>query len=432
MSQQLSDPSSRPATSSELDFEPTSSDILINILWFISLMLSLASALFGIFIKQWLRSYMSWMDVSPMQTAVAVRQFRHEAMQRWKFHEAIMVLPILLQMALVLFGIGLVNFCFHLNWALGGSVAAIAASCFAALLVCAFMPLLSATTPYRSPWSAVLSRLRFWMLEVMVMIDAKMDVKLFMRDFDSWDFTQLKQRWISESVTWNRMDQANMAIEQISINKDDDLLQPSWEARGISCLLSSAISEDVLISTLPCVMSIEVSPLDKAWRQSIADLWQITRSVLGIRRKDLRNVQPNRWKLHFMAYSLSPLMREQLLLLLLRAMSDGVVQSRIADSDSYARQVRTLTSALWYSHPDMDVPPIIKYMDILLKNYDRFMDHNIGYSNRREERIIRTFALLYDAPIIRSFSLSPWNLIERWTMHGLFQLHDVQYDQLKY
>lgn len=43
-----------------LDFVADSATRWINTLWFLSLVFSLASALFGIMVKQWIREYMQW------------------------------------------------------------------------------------------------------------------------------------------------------------------------------------------------------------------------------------------------------------------------------------------------------------------------------------------------------------------------------------
>ncbi|KAJ7017628.1 hypothetical protein C8F04DRAFT_898480, partial [Mycena alexandri] len=43
---------------------PSPTVIIVIVLWFISLVLSLLSALFSIFVKQWLHTYAKWMEVA--------------------------------------------------------------------------------------------------------------------------------------------------------------------------------------------------------------------------------------------------------------------------------------------------------------------------------------------------------------------------------
>ncbi|EIN09787.1 hypothetical protein PUNSTDRAFT_26986, partial [Punctularia strigosozonata HHB-11173 SS5] len=67
-----------------MSFQADSHVVAINTLWFLSLILALASALLGIFVKQWLREYMAWPNISPVQHAIQLREFRYDAFQNWK------------------------------------------------------------------------------------------------------------------------------------------------------------------------------------------------------------------------------------------------------------------------------------------------------------------------------------------------------------
>ena len=92
-----------------LDFTADVTARWINILWFLSLIFSLAAALFGILVKQWIREYMQWNSAlaSPRQN-VLVRQIRFEAWNKWNVPATIAAVPALLEIALVLFVCGLV------------------------------------------------------------------------------------------------------------------------------------------------------------------------------------------------------------------------------------------------------------------------------------------------------------------------------------
>lgn len=89
---------------------PTSSAIRINIFWFLSLVLSLTAVLIGIVSLQWLREHQSYdASLSPQQ-AVGIFNMRQESLREWHVPAIFASLPILLQVALILFFIGIVDF----------------------------------------------------------------------------------------------------------------------------------------------------------------------------------------------------------------------------------------------------------------------------------------------------------------------------------
>ncbi|EIN04140.1 hypothetical protein PUNSTDRAFT_25563, partial [Punctularia strigosozonata HHB-11173 SS5] len=94
----------------------------INSLRFTSLVLSLTSALTAIFARQWLREYVPWQlslpkdkQLSSPRESVRLRQFRHNGLVRWRVPAVMNAISILLQMAVVLFLAGLVDFIWTLN-----------------------------------------------------------------------------------------------------------------------------------------------------------------------------------------------------------------------------------------------------------------------------------------------------------------------------
>ncbi|KIJ62275.1 hypothetical protein HYDPIDRAFT_30538 [Hydnomerulius pinastri MD-312] len=97
-------------------FKPPSSSVWINALWFLSLVLSLASALFGMMAKQWLREYMQWTTMMSLpEDAVLVRQLRYEAFMDWNTPAMLASIPALLEVAVILFLLGMVILLYTLN-----------------------------------------------------------------------------------------------------------------------------------------------------------------------------------------------------------------------------------------------------------------------------------------------------------------------------
>ncbi|KAK0231781.1 hypothetical protein EDD85DRAFT_775419, partial [Armillaria nabsnona] len=92
-------------------FSPSTTDVLVNSLWFISLTLSLITALVAVLTKQWLHQYISVVsDISPLSRG-RIRQYRYMGLEKWQVPMIIGFLPILLHVSLFLFFLGL---CFYL------------------------------------------------------------------------------------------------------------------------------------------------------------------------------------------------------------------------------------------------------------------------------------------------------------------------------
>ncbi|THH32247.1 hypothetical protein EUX98_g1952 [Antrodiella citrinella] len=131
---------------------PPSWAIRVNTVWFTALVFSLIAALIGIIAKQWLRGYITGMSTSSRES-VRLRQYRHDGLVRWRVAEIIGVLPVLLQIALVLFLYGLLE----LLWTLDNTVASVVTVVtvislsfyFSTIVAPAFSP----NNPFKSPQS---------------------------------------------------------------------------------------------------------------------------------------------------------------------------------------------------------------------------------------------------------------------------------------
>lgn len=129
-----------------------SPSVWINCLWFLSLVLSLTSALFGMIAKQWLREYMQWKTTSWLpQRFIALRQRRYEALMKWKVPAIIATIPVLLEIALILFFIGLAVLLWTINGIVTGLyTAAISVSVYFAFVTTA-LPSIWPRCPYKTP-----------------------------------------------------------------------------------------------------------------------------------------------------------------------------------------------------------------------------------------------------------------------------------------
>lgn len=88
-------------------FKPTAAAVRVNIFWFLSLVLSLTAVLLGIVCSQWLREFQADVTQHPLNMAISIRQIRYEGLVKWKVPQIISSLPVLLQVSVILFFVGL-------------------------------------------------------------------------------------------------------------------------------------------------------------------------------------------------------------------------------------------------------------------------------------------------------------------------------------
>lgn len=136
-------------------FEVTTAAIRINILWFLSLVLSLVTALFALLVKQWLRRYMSWTHVTRSRDSVTLRQCRYDALVQWQVFGMIGMLPLLIQVAVILFLVGVADLLWSLHTAVASVITVVIAVGLSLAIGSAILPTFVPTCPYRSPlaWS---------------------------------------------------------------------------------------------------------------------------------------------------------------------------------------------------------------------------------------------------------------------------------------
>lgn len=125
--------------STSAPFYPSTSSITVNIL-FLSLLLSLASALFVILLKQWFCEYLSWVQLPRVKSPVALRQFRFASLSSWGVHGIVASLPALLEAAVVLFVCGLMVLLWTMNGVVASTVTVAAALLLAAVVLPTILP----------------------------------------------------------------------------------------------------------------------------------------------------------------------------------------------------------------------------------------------------------------------------------------------------
>ncbi|KAK0237111.1 hypothetical protein EDD85DRAFT_953119 [Armillaria nabsnona] len=134
------------------NFRPTTSDSLVNGLWFTSLSFSLTTALFAVLTKQWIHQYMSVQSGTPRDRC-RVRQFRYMGLQQWGVGFIIGLLPVLMSASLCIFLVGLVVFLVPLQVSIATVIGSITFISFAAYFITNFLPIIYPSCPYKTPLS---------------------------------------------------------------------------------------------------------------------------------------------------------------------------------------------------------------------------------------------------------------------------------------
>lgn len=144
-------------------FQPPLFARWVSALWVPSLIISLVSALLGILAKQWIREYLTWDKTTALpKNNIRVRQVRFEAWADWHTPTIISAIPVLLELAIVLFVIGLIIFTWNQDVALG-IVVAIAVAIFLSLVIAlTALPLFFKSCPFKSPTAKACIVATYW------------------------------------------------------------------------------------------------------------------------------------------------------------------------------------------------------------------------------------------------------------------------------
>ncbi|EIW57225.1 uncharacterized protein TRAVEDRAFT_86954, partial [Trametes versicolor FP-101664 SS1] len=148
-----------PSFQTNTNFQPSSQSVRINALWFSSLVFSLFSALVAIIVKQWTREYMAAVSLSPRDN-VRLRQHRFDCMVAWHVPEIMALLPLLLQISLVLFFVGLIDFLFLLQTTVAAIVTALIAVALIFYAATTLTPAFDIRCSYKSPQSWLFVRIK--------------------------------------------------------------------------------------------------------------------------------------------------------------------------------------------------------------------------------------------------------------------------------
>ncbi|KAI0692552.1 hypothetical protein BC835DRAFT_1277499, partial [Cytidiella melzeri] len=131
-------------------FEPTSTAVRLNVLWFASLVLSLSTASLGILVKSWLREYVAF-ATSSAQGNLRVRAFRRSGLETWQVFGIASILPLLLQLSLLFFFVGLCYFTANVHPSVRNTTLPLVCAWGFIIFSAILAPIFSARCPYKTP-----------------------------------------------------------------------------------------------------------------------------------------------------------------------------------------------------------------------------------------------------------------------------------------
>ncbi|CUA75551.1 hypothetical protein RSOLAG22IIIB_05949 [Rhizoctonia solani] len=135
-------------------FQPSPSAICVNILWFLSLSLSVAASLISMLAKEWCLEFMSG-RTGPPGAQARRRQRRWYGLESWRMKEVLAMLPSLIHLSLLLFAIGLCVFLWDIHYGVAIPVVVVTTLAAGAYFACTILPFIDDYCSY----GTVLSRL---------------------------------------------------------------------------------------------------------------------------------------------------------------------------------------------------------------------------------------------------------------------------------
>lgn len=136
------------------------SDVRVNVCWFASLVLSLATASYSILVKQWLREYLA-VDRTVPEERIRIRHFRYYGLEEWKLFEIAAALPLILHVSLALFFVGLCFFTAGVHPSIRTTSVSLVSGWAAFFIFFLLAPVLSPRCPYKTTFlKSVLRRVR--------------------------------------------------------------------------------------------------------------------------------------------------------------------------------------------------------------------------------------------------------------------------------
>ncbi|KAG8927463.1 hypothetical protein FRC02_008202 [Tulasnella sp. 418] len=143
-----------------------SSPLPVNSVFFASLSLSLTAAFGAVTAKQWLGEYRKTGPIRAIHKQCLARQKKFEGLETWRFHFLIELLPLLLQLSLLIFLVGIIQFIWALERRIAVMELVFTAVGLALYMTTIIIAMICPTSPFQTPLSKYLLQVLVWMLHV--------------------------------------------------------------------------------------------------------------------------------------------------------------------------------------------------------------------------------------------------------------------------
>ncbi|VDC02264.1 unnamed protein product [Peniophora sp. CBMAI 1063] len=149
-------PTDVPAPHSAPAFSASTTDVWVNALWFVSLIVSISCALLAIMIQQWIRQYSldTHRGITPSARG-PIQSLLCTGTQRFKMEDALELVTLFVHVSVALFFAGLIVQLKSLNGVIGTAATTLASFIAAAYIALSILPLIYLECPYRTPLTAI-------------------------------------------------------------------------------------------------------------------------------------------------------------------------------------------------------------------------------------------------------------------------------------
>jgi len=138
---------------------PNRLEIATNVLWTISLALSLTCTLSAILVQDWMQEYLRHSQChNTPSTRARIRAYLFNGLRGYRLDQVISAIPVLLHLAILFFGAGLTTYFFAFNKIVAYAALVAYSIAGTSYLLITISPLISLSSPFKTPISNVLWR----------------------------------------------------------------------------------------------------------------------------------------------------------------------------------------------------------------------------------------------------------------------------------
>ena len=280
ISQQLNN-STTPAYA-PAEFTVSPSVAAVNVLFFLSLALVLIDAFLAMLVKGWLREFdHSWRKHTVADFRAQERERRLQALEHWKLTELVTLLPILIQISLLFFCIGLIILLFpiHLISAIFSSVALVAGFTF--YLFTTYVSIIDPYSPFPSPVSHGLVILVCLMAHFIQHINSLFRTSRPSLPQEHKVNTEPTPRSLPGNGNWWPEDTMGIESKQETISRSHSRIHPQTYVNIIERLVTTTAKG---VENIPVFLDLLDQPVkDLSLRPSSVEKWkELLRIALGL------------------------------------------------------------------------------------------------------------------------------------------------------